>query len=356
MQIAIDLSPLTQGNYMQHKVRGSGFYLENLKKSLPLYDKKNQYTFFSRGEALPATVDMVHYPYFEPFFETLPFYSRQKTIVTVHDLIPLVFQSHFPKGIKGAIKWQMQKQKLKRTTAIITDSQNSKNDIARITGIHLSKIFVVYLSAGEEYKKITLSEQKVKKLQSKYNLPEKFALYVGDATWNKNLVRLVQAAELAGIPLVMVGKTLSEKVLDVDNKWNKDLVRVQEIINKSSLIIPLGFVPSSDLVALYNRATVFVMPSLYEGFGLPVLEAMSCGCPVITSQEGSLKEVAGDGAYFVNAYDVDAIAKGIKEVFSNSNLQKKLSESGFKNVHKYTWKKTAEETIKIYEKTFLQTH
>ena len=111
----------------------------------------------------------------------------------------------------------------------------------------------------------------------------------------------------------------------------------------------MGFVPTEDLVGIYNLATVFAIPSLYEGFGLPVLEAMSCGCPVITTKEGSLEEVAGDTAYYVDAYDFENIASGIKEVFENERLQKELVKKGLENVKRFSWKKTAEETLGVYE-------
>ena len=132
------------------------------------------------------------------------------------------------------------------------------------------------------------------------------------------------------------------------NPWNKDLLNVQKSVEFDKRIIRLGFIPQQDLVLLYNEATVFAMPSLYEGFGLPILEAMSCGCPVISSKEGSLGEIAGDAAYFVDAYNIDDIAGGIKKVFEDKSMQKSLSDKGLLRAKKFTWKKTAEETMKVY--------
>jgi glycosyltransferase involved in cell wall biosynthesis len=174
-------------------------------------------------------------------------------------------------------------------------------------------------------------------------------LYVGDVTWNKNLPRLIDAVKELKVPLVMIGKSLVSEDYDRDNPWNADLNRVNELAKNDKNIIRLGFVPDLDLVSVYNLATAAIMPSLYEGFGLPVLEAMACGCPVITSKEGSLGEVAGDSAFFVDAYDVKSISSGIKEVFGNKDLQEALRKKGLENVKKFNWKKTAEETVRAYE-------
>ena len=349
MNIAIDVSPLRSGNFLKHRVRGTGFYLKNLKNSLEKYYPRNNYTFFSSGERLPQNVDLVNYPYFEPFFLTLPFKTKSKFVVTVHDLTPLVFPGNFPAGIKGKIKWNLQRSRLRKASAIITDSQSSKKDIVRLAQIPDNKINVIYLAAGEEFKVIRSSELRTANLKNKYNLPDKFALYVGDVTWNKNLPALIEAAKISKIPLVLVGKAIAEKEFDRSNPWNQDLVKVKKMALEYENIFVLGFVPQDDLVSLYNTATVFVMPSFYEGFGLPILEAMSCGCPVVVSKEGSIQEVAGDAPFYVDAYDVNSIAQGMEKVFKDAILQKELSRKGIAQSGKFSWKKTAEETMKIYK-------
>lgn len=342
------MSPLKSGNFLQHRVRGTGFYLRNLKISLEKYYPQNKYTFFTRGEKLLQNVNLVHYPYFEPFFLTLPFKTKSKFIVTIHDLTPLVFPANFPSGIKGKMKWNLQRLRLKKASAIITDSQSSKKDIIRFAGISESKISVVYLAAGEEFKKLEIKNYELK-IKKKYGLPDKFALYVGDVTWNKNLSALMKAAGIAKVPLVLVGKAITEKEFDKTNPWNQDLVKVKNLAGNDN-IFTLGFITQEDLVALYNLATVFVMPSFYEGFGLPILEAMSCGCPVVTSKEGSIPEIAGDAAFYVDAYDINSIAHGMEKVFKDATLQKELSEKGIIQSGKFSWKKTADETNRVYEK------
>lgn len=344
MKIAIDVSPLQTG----HKVRGVGFYLEHLKSSLVKYFPENDYVFFERGEKLPGDIDLVHFPYFEPFFLALPLYRKYKTVVTVHDLTPIVFPRAFPRGIKGEIKWQMQKYALRQADAIITDSKSSKKDIIKFVGAKEDKIKVVYLAAGERFKKLETGSWKLE-IKRKYGLPDRFLFYVGDVTWNKNLPRLMDAVKEVNIPLVMVGKSLVSEEYDKNNLWNRDLVRVQELASGDKNILRLGFIEEEELVQIYNLATVFVMPSLYEGFGLPILEAMSCGCPVIATKEGSLKEVAGNAALYVDGYNIESIASGIKKIFTQEKLQKELSENGLINSHNFSWKNTAEETVRIYE-------
>lgn len=125
---------------------------------------------------------------------------------------------------------------------------------------------------------------------------------------------------------------------------------VKKIMEDNRLFFRLGFVPDSELVALYNIAFVFVMPSLYEGFGLPILEAMSCGCSVVTSREGSLREIGKDSVYYVDPYNANDIADGIGEIYFNENIAKEFSQKGLKQAKKFSWEKAARETISIYRK------
>jgi len=347
MNIAIDMSPLKSGHYLQHRVRGTGFYLQNLQASLEKYYPENRYIYFNRGDPLGKDIDIVHYPYFEPFFLTLPVFSKNKKIVTVHDLTPLVFPNHFKSGLKGKLKWQIQKLALRNAEAIITDSESSKKDIVGYAGISPAKIKVVYLAASSEFKVLN-SKEKVENVRKKYGLPKEFILYVGDATWNKNLPRLIEATSKINISLAMVGKALIDKEIDAQNPWNKDLVKVQKLAEEDKNVFRLGFVSSEDLIALYNAASLFIMPSIYEGFGLPILEAMSCGCPVVASKEGSLAEVMGEAGRYVDPYDVNNIANGISEVFNDPSLRKELSQKGIIQSRKFTWSKTANKTMDVY--------
>lgn len=348
MRIAIDVSPLSSG----HSIRGVGFYLKNLLEALEKYHPEHTYIKFTDKEKIPDTVDIVHYPYFDPFFRTLPLFPHRNTVVTVHDITPLVFPDLFPIGIKGKINWFLQEKSLKRVGRVITDSQSSKNDIEKFLKIDERKVDSIYLAAGEHFK-IIQDKSRLSDVLKKYKLPDTFALYVGDATPNKNLPNLVKAVLRTKIPLVMVGKTLLDESIDLTHAWTQDIkeIRLLQQSNRDQVHF-LGFVSDEDLVALYNVASVFLMPSLYEGFGLPVLEAMSCGCPVITSSKGSLREVAGDAAYNVDPSDISGIAEGLQKIIEDKQFAKRLSEKGLKQARKFSWKKTADETVSVYEKIF----
>lgn len=345
MNIAIDISPLSTG----HKIRGVGFYLKNLQKALQEFYPDISFTFFTQTKNIPKNTEIIHYPYFEPFFLTLPFFKIKKTVVTVHDMTPLLFPDSFPVGIKGKIKWFFQKRALQKVDAIITDSFSSKKDITKLLTYPEKNIFVAHLAAAEHFRVIK-DKSLLGEVKKKYALPEKFLLYVGDVTANKNLPRLIKAVLRTKIPLVMVGKALTNELTDLNNSWNKDLKEILSLIENKEQFIRLGFVDDEDLVEIYNLATAFIMPSLYEGFGLPVLEAMACGCPVIATKEGSLPEVAGDAAYYVDAYSIDAIQQGIQKLMGDKQMTKKLSENGLLQAKKFSWKKTAEETVEVYKK------
>lgn len=346
MKVAIDSSPLENSEKSGHKVRGVGNYLRNLRLSLLRKYPEDDFVFY-HDKKIPLNAEVVHFPYFEPFFLNTPSVKNFSAVVTVHDLTPLVFPSNFPVGLKGQLKWRIQRHRLRHFKRIITDSKCSKNDIVRLTGIPKEKIEVIYLAAGENFKKIK-EKKLLEEIKKKYSLPDEFALYVGDATWNKNVVRLAHAIKKANIPLVICGKAISDQSVDPLNPWNQELITFQNIIKNDKLFYPLGFVSDEELPVIYSLATAMIMPSLYEGFGLPVLEAMQCGLPVITSREGSLPEVAGNAAYFVDAYDDNSIAEGLREVFGSAQLKEKLTGLGYKQAESFSWEKTAKLTYEVY--------
>ncbi len=346
MKIALDVSPLQSG----HKVRGVGSYVTYLKKAILAYFPENEYIFFENKKDIPNNVDLVHYPYFDPFFLSLPLIKKHKTVVTVHDLIPLVFPDHFPAGLKGMLRWQIQKYNLRHVDALITQSEASKNDIMRIVAIPEEKISVAYLAADAVFKKNNITRVHKAEMRKKYKLPEEFLLYVGDVTWNKNIPLLLNAVKDINVSLVMVGKALVSENVDETNVWNNDIIEAQKLAKENSKVQRLGFLPADDLIALYNLATAFVFPSIYEGFGLPVIEAMQSGCPVITTREGSLEEVAGDAAYYFDGFSKESLSEVIMHVMHSKELRKELKEKGFAQAKKFNWRKTAEETMAVYQR------
>jgi glycosyltransferase involved in cell wall biosynthesis len=351
MKIAIDISPIDNKSTSNHKVRGVGKYIMLLKDNLERFDPKNSYVFTSNISEVINKVDVIHYPYFDPFFITLPHSQKRTIVVTVHDVIPLINKKEFPVGIKGEMKWHLNRWKLKRTNGIITDSVASKEDIITVTGISERKIFPVHLAVDEDFRKLDIGSW-ILDIRKKYDLPEKFMLYVGDVTWNKNLPRIVTAIKKTNIPLVMVGKALQDKEFDKNNPWNKDRNAVLNLTEGDSQFIKLGFVPTDDLVRIYNMALSLLMPSLDEGFGLPVLEAMSCGCPVITSKNGSLNEVAGESVMYVDPENIEDISNAITKIVQEDKLHIKFSQLGIEQAKKFTLKKMIENTVAAYEKIY----
>lgn len=350
MKIAIDISPISKNSSSMHKVRGVGIYINMLVNNLQKFDDKNEY-FFIENNNFPEKVDLIHYPYFDPFFLTLPNKFNNKTVVTVHDLTPLLFPKYFPAGILGKTKWFMQKNRLKKASYIVTDSDSSKKDIQKLVGIPNTKIRTSYLAVGEYFKPI--KNEKIKKnIKQKFSLPDKFLLYVGDATWNKNLPRLISAVKKTEYKLVLVGKVWSGSAnLISNNPWNNDLRQVTKEIDGDSQFLRLGFVSDDDLVGLYNLASALLMPSLYEGFGLPVLEAFSCGCPVVASDRGSLKEVASSAALIVDPEDEQQIVNSIKKIFE-SKIALEFSKKGLLQSKKFSISNMMSSLIRVYEEVY----
>jgi len=342
MKIAIDTSPF----YGPSKNRGIGIYTANLIDALKKL-RGVEIKEIKRGEFY-SDVDIIHYPYFDFFFLTLPLIKKRKTVVTVHDCTPLIFPRHYPPGLRGKIKFLIQKFSLEGVAAVITDSQSSKNDIIHYLGVPDEKIHVIYLAADPIFRKI--NEEKLKaEIKQKYDLPEEFVFYVGDVNYNKNLPGLVEAFGLIKdrkIKLVLAGGSFEKRELPEV----AGLLKLIKELNLSERVKILGYVPADELSGIYNLATLYCQPSFYEGFGLQILEAMACGCPVITSNVSSLPEVAGEAAILVDPENVSDVATAINTVRKDKQIRTKMIESGFEQAKKFSWKKTAEKTIDVYRR------
>ena len=343
MRIAIDTTPLESG----HKDRGVGTYTKLLIESLQKHESNHSYHFFTRGQKIPNDIELIHYPYFDPFFVTLPLIYAKSTVITVHDLIPLVFPQHFSSGIRGALKWHYQRMRLTRVSRIIADSESSKRDIERIVGFPKSRIDVVYLAPSSQYRPVT-SEPLLSAIKTKYKLPEKYILYIGDVNWNKNIIGLLQAFQYlkAQIKLVLAGKAFINNSL----AEAKDIQSQINFLGIRDRVITPGFISFEDLPALYSLASVYIQPSHYEGFGLPVLEAMACGTPVVSSRAASLREIAGP-AIAMDPNDSQDIARGLLKALTMTPVKRKaLIAAQTKWVQQFSWERVAHQTIESYEK------
>jgi glycosyltransferase involved in cell wall biosynthesis len=344
MKIAIDITPLESG----HKARGVGVYTKNLIDALETYKKQHTYLYFTGHQLVPLDADIVHYPYFDPFILTLPLIKLKPTLVTVHDLIPLVFPYKFPAGMRGRFAWQVQKLSLRRARRIIADSLSSKNDIARIVGIKREIIDTVYLAPDPAFHPVT-DPVALNGVRRKYFLPKQYILYVGDVNWNKNVIGLLQAFaalrkhnEFSQFKLVLAGRAFLQDSLP-------EIQQITQRIREHDLehvVIRPGSVSIEDLSCLYSLASVYVQPSHYEGFGLPVLEGMACGCPVVCTNTASLKEIAGPALQV--SPRPEAILMGITRMLTIDRRAQATRQ--FEWVKLFTWKRTAVETIAAYER------
>lgn len=336
MRIAIDAGPLKSGD----SVRGIGVYTRELLNALKIEGVDIKRTDLGK-------FDVAHFTRFNPFMLSLPFKKplHTKFVLTIYDLIPLIYPNHYPSGVRGRVVWQINKFLIKKNVdAVITISETSKKDICRYIGISPEKVHVIHLAPRSIFKKMKDQNWKTE-IEKQYGLPARFALYVGDINYNKNIPLLVSACKLAKIPLVICGKQAANiSSLDLDHT---ELLHLKNI--DWSGVINLGFVPDEDLVKIYNLATMYLQPSLYEGFGLPLLEANASGCPVIASKTQALVEIAEDSCLFADPKSVDDFADKIRLLIKDTKLTDKLIEKGFENAGKYSWQKTAEETFKIYQ-------
>jgi glycosyltransferase involved in cell wall biosynthesis len=231
---------------------------------------------------------------------------------------------------------------LRAADAVIAVSQHTKDDAIRTYGIEEEKISVIYEGVSDRFRRA--SPDAITAVRRKYGLPGGFILSVATIEPRKNLTSLLEAyhalrSEFAENRLVLVGK----------KGWlYADFFRrIRELGLEDQVIFP-GYVPDEDLPAMYSAADLFVFPSLYEGFGLPVLEALACGAPVVASNASSLPEVAGDAALLVDPNDGEALVHEMRAVLSNAELSHDMQTRGPKQAAKFSWHKAARETLDVY--------
>lgn len=233
---------------------------------------------------------------------------------------------------------------LYKASAVITDSMASRNDLMQFFKVPSSKLRVIYLAA-EELFFVKLSESERQTILRRYGLTEGYVLFVGVLQPRKNLERLLHAFALLRpkfecLPLVIVGKL----------GWKTQ--RLLQLVNELKLgdcVKFIGYVSDEDLPAVYQSAKIFTYPALWEGFGLPVLEAMASGVPVLTSATSSLIEIASDAAVLVDPLSVRSIFEGMYQLLTDEKLRDELRQRGLERARQFSWLKTAKETLQVYE-------
>lgn len=336
------INPTLEG----HKWRGTGIYTQNLYLHLKKINDL-QIDLLSAKDSL-KDYDLIHYPFFDPFFLTYPLIKSKPTIITIHDLIPKKFPQQFPCGISGTIKWQIQKLSVKGSAAIITDSEASNNDIEKILGYKKTSIYTIPLGVSSDFS-IIKSDDIKSKTKKKYSLPDHFILNVGDVNYNKNSEGLVTAFNLISdkfkrLDLVLIGKGFVDPT--------PQLIKLKSMINNFGLedrVHLLANVSLHDLVVIYNLADIYIQPSYAEGFGLPILEAMSCGCPVIASNIESDLEILPDEALIFNPNNIKDLVHKVEKLLTSEEFKNTLINSGLIQAKKFTWKTTAQRTLDVYK-------
>ena len=365
MKVGIDASKIS----ISQKT-GTENYSYNLIRELISLDKTNEYMLYLREDppefvtASPnATFKKIPLPRLwtqaglasEVLFNppdvlfipahTMPVVHRPglKTVVTIHDLGAEFLKEYhqFPQKIYLNKSTEFV---AKFATHLIAVSEATKNDLMTKLGVSPDRITVVYEAWDRELFHVP-TRSEIQSVRSKYRLDNDFLIFVSTIQPRKNLERLIEAFAKAriGLDLVLVGKPgwLSESIYLAPQKFGvSDRVKF------------LGHVPNQDLPGLYGGSKALVFPSLYEGFGIPVLEAMACGTVVLTSNSTSLPEVGGEAAYYVDPNDTDSIKNGIEEIVTKDKIRHQLLLNAIKQVQKFSWEKAAKETLKVLEKTY----
>jgi glycosyltransferase involved in cell wall biosynthesis len=377
MKIGLNALPL------KFPVTGSGQYLLHLLHALAAVDSQNEYVLLgpqpvsfigapfpyqvksvpglaARREniekvvweqitapaaAQKASVDIFHVPYFAP-----PLLPRTPTVVTIHDAIPLRLPL-YRAGARVETYMRLVARAAHHATLIITVSNHAKQDIVDALKIPAERIRVIYEAAGEEYQPVTDPET-LAKVRAHYGLGERYILYLGGLDARKNVPQLVRAfAHLysqfgdASLQLLIAGNPDKQKgpLFPDPRPVAADLGMTDQIL--------YPFIEEMDKPAIYSGASVFVFPSLYEGFGLTPLEAMSCGTPVICSNRTSLPEVVGNAAITLDPENTGAIVEAMRRVLTDSELRAGLRARSLQRAGQFSWRKAATETIAAYEET-----
>ncbi|PRR78661.1 Capsular glucan synthase [Clostridium liquoris] len=373
MRIGIDARGITL-----YKGTGIGTYTENLLKYLLNIDKENHYhiywcgkdyhKYYKENSKIIAT-SKKHKNFFEQLYfpsnlvkENIDLYHVPqngiglcediscKKIITIHDLIPYIMPETVGKGYLNKFLRDMPRL-INSCNGIITVSQWSKKDILRFFPIiDEDKIFVTPLAADWKY--MPMDKEKCKYILRKfYNIEKPFILYIGGFSDRKNVDSLIAAFSQVYKKL---NKDYNLVIAGANRDTAKYLANLSNNLEVSSRIIFTGFVPTEHLPLLYNGCDVFVYPSLYEGFGLPPLEAMSCGACVISSNLSSIPEVVGDGGILIHPLDIKSFVDTLEKVLNDNTLQESLKSKALKRASLFSWENTAKKTLEAYGKIFSQ--
>ena len=354
---------------------GSGQYCYKLLISLHEIDKENNYIIYLPQDPtsdLPRESDSWHYKIIKGrtlwtlialsrklFFDKekpdvffspthyLPLYVPCPSVMSILDVSYL----HFPKLFKKRDLYQLKlwgRYSIGKAKKIITISKSSKNDIIKAYNVSEDKVVVVYPGVkSETNSKIKMQNSKL--LKEKFGIDRDYILFVGTLQPRKNIEKLIEAFSRLKTKDLGLKTDLGLVIVGKKGWMYEDILNAPKKFGITKRVKFLDSVTDEDLPSFYKNAICFALPSLYEGFGLPILEAMKYGCPVLTSNVSSLPEAGGEAALYCDPEDVDDIARNLESIIQNSELRKKLIEKGYQQIKKFSWEKTAKETLKIIE-------
>lgn len=269
------------------------------------------------------------------------------TVVTVYDIIPYIFKKQYL-GDKTTYKWYMKRVDfIKKADKILAISNSVKEDLIKHLNIEAGKIEVIYAGVDECYKKIEISKEQKEQLFNKFNIKDNFIMCTGGGDSRKNIKELIEA--YSNLPKYLIEKHQLVIVCKLNQDEEKYYYGISNLSGVEHRVILTNFVSQEDLILLYNLAYILAFPSRYEGFGLPVVEAMACGTPVLTSNNSSLGEIAKDVGVLVDPFKVNSITEGLIEILTQKDLEN-LIKLGYERLQKFTWEKVASDTIDIYKK------
>jgi glycosyltransferase involved in cell wall biosynthesis len=319
------------------------------QKKLDLWNRLN----FPPIEFMGFRADLIHCPDY-----LIPPTLNKNIVLTIHDLAFIRYpEFNFDWFIKKYTREVF--QNAMKAKKIFADSISTKNDITRFFKINPEKIEVVYLAADNFFRKLEERETD-KNILKKYEIIKKYLFSVGTIEPRKNYINLIKAFNLLKANGQNISGNSKDSVFDymlvIAGKTGWKNESTYNEINNSPFkndILFIGNIPDGDLIQLYNQAELFVYPSIFEGFGLPVVEAMKCGIPVIVSNSSSLIEIAPDKEFLFDPYDFNDLALKIKIILEDESLRKELSEKSLNQAAKFDWKKTAEKVLAVYKRNIL---
>ncbi len=287
-------------------------------------------------------LDVFHSPFY-----MMPLAAGCPVVVTMHDLIPFLF--HIYPWPKQEMVKMGYRAAASRATHIIADSQSTANDIQRILGVPAERITTVYCAVPQDCFHPRANVGELQHLREKFGVQPPYVLAASARNWRtKNLASALQALELtreqSGVDFqtVVYGPADGIKALGEEGRSHSLNVRCT------------GYIKAEDLARLFRYANLFIMPSLYEGFGLPILEAMSCGCPVVTSNGGSLAEVAGQGAQVFDPFDIAGMSRAIAALLGNPEERERWRLVALRRSADFSWDEAAAQTVSVYHQTYKQ--